>query len=581
MFGAFVKSLTTPLVVVCVCFCFCSAMASSDRQKVGQSVIDLQKDKKTSTLSTHVDGRDLAIQLTNLNTNINGWYLLELNGEMFNLQNPNVDSVQLRLSEQFKEGLIIENTKDGSSFQCPLWKSKGSSPFLSGEKSFDGVRSDPYFEICNGAVFVRNNARGFKTNKEWVVSRLRNLGTFGEGIINLYKNIEEDADLDNPDAAFSRGAGGSVTPAGLLPAEIDSAQKDESYTTEKLGIEIPGNPGVLRAGAWYPTLNYPGVYVSLIKPKLVSQEILSGSRDQGLTGRVGKFDGEENKALTYLVAYDLSLYEMGWSHGTELPGTGWSERANKRFKEDNPLGPDGFDKFEPLNFPGHVNPAYWSRTVATLSAGFQRMHSAFKHGPLSETRNGNHYGLMEDGVVLSTIMPELATVIVYKNGRTEIKTWTEADNQLLPTIRYIRQNGVPLIERGPNGAGVPGLWVNKWGEGNWSGSADAKLRSARGAACLINKDGHAYFVYAYFSSVTPNAMARVLQAYSCEYAIHLDMNSPIHAYLANFIRQDINGEVHFRVEPLMKDMSVANPQGLPRYVVTPDYRDFFYIMKRP
>ena len=63
-----------------------------------------------------------------------------------------------------------------------------------------------------------------------------------------------------------------------------------------------------------------------------------------------------------------------------------------------------------------------------------------------------------------------------------MKTWTEEDNALLPSLLFARQNGVPLLEFDPaTGAGVPGDRVNKWGPGNWSGigrgrAADAARR---------------------------------------------------------------------------------------------------------
>ena len=60
--------------------------------------------------------------------------------------------------------------------------------------------------------------------------------------------------------------------------------------------------------------------------------------------------------------------------------------------------------------------------------------------------HGSHYGFIENGVVFSKLQPGLATIFVLDDGSVEMKTWTEADNKLLPGIKHARQNGVPVIE---------------------------------------------------------------------------------------------------------------------------------------
>ena len=57
-------------------------------------------------------------------------------------------------------------------------------------------------------------------------------------------------------------------------------------------------------------------------------------------------------------------------------------------------------------------------------------------------------------------------MISLDDGTLDAKTWTEADNALLPRIRFARQNGVALIES----EGVPGTLVSRWGPGNWAGN---------------------------------------------------------------------------------------------------------------
>jgi hypothetical protein len=183
---------------------------------------------------------------------------------------------------------------------------------------------------------------------------------------------------------------------------------------------------------------------------------------------------------------------------------------------------------------------------------------------------------MENGVLMSTIVPNLATFIMYNDGKVDMKTWTPEDNKNLNLIKDIRQNGVPLIDNNE-----PGLYVKNWGAGNWSGSAEAKLKTPRTSACLYKKEDKNFLIISYFSTHTPSSMARVLQSYQCNYAIHLDMNHPKFAYAALFT-QDTNG--NFDIEHLHESMQgedvKVNGHTAPRSILTPTYKDFFTIFKK-
>ena len=77
-------------------------------------------------------------------------------------------------------------------------------------------------------------------------------------------------------------------------------------------------------------------------------------------------------------------------------------------------------------------------------------------------------------------------------------------------------------------------------------------------------------------------MARVFQAYDCDYAMLLDMNSPELTYLAVY-KQNANGD---GLEPmhLNRYMAESDPWGdngrIPRFVGFADNRDFFYILRK-
>ncbi len=202
-------------------------------------------------------------------------------------------------------------------------------------------------------------------------------------------------------------------------------------------------------------------------------------------------------------------------------------------------GPDGIDRIAPLVATGLVSPADAAKTVATFTGGFKREHGAFKYGDLAQKNHGSHYGFIEKGVVFSKLQPGLATILVLDNGQIEMKTWAESDNALLPKIKDARQNGVALVEFDEaSHSPIPGALVNRWGPGNWSGSEDMKLRTIRAGAALQQHGGRSYLIYAVFSDATPSAMARVFQAYQCQYALLLDMNALEleHTYLAVYRR---------------------------------------------
>ena len=92
--------------------------------------------------------------------------------------------------------------------------------------------------------------------------------------------------------------------------------------------------------------------------------------------------------------------------------------------------------------------------------------------------------------------------------------------------------------------------------------------------------GKRFLIYAVFSDATPSAMARIFQAYRCDYAMLLDMNALEHTYLALYRR---TGPQMF-VDHLLKGMSELDKSAagevVPRFLGYPDNRDFFYVMRR-
>src|SRR5690606_1834854 len=112
-------------------------------------------------------------------------------------------------------------------------------------------------------------------------------------------------------------------PQKPIPAALDPSYEDKSITPEQVGInlgDVNGKP--LSVGKWYETKFNRHVYFSAIEPKMVSKEILETHTD-----RVTKFDGTEDNAVTYLVAFDLTRYRLGFTVGTDHPSLEWSDRT--------------------------------------------------------------------------------------------------------------------------------------------------------------------------------------------------------------------------------------------------------------
>lgn len=247
-------------------------------------------------------------------------------------------------------------------------------------------------------------------------------------------------------------------------------------------------------------------------------------------GRLPALDEVESGSLAFLLAFDLDTYSLGFTVGSDHPRVGWSERSLPAARDGRP-GPDGFSTVEPLARTGVLTPSETARVVATFTAGFKRSHGAFKSGPLATANRGSHYGFIEQGVVLSSLQPGLSTVLVTNDGGVDIRVWAEGDTT--DDVAFARQNGVPLVQPGASGP-EPGPLVPQWGAGNWSGSADEKLRSLRAGACFIDAGDRRFLVYGWFSTATPSGMARIFLAAGCRDALLLDMNALEHTYAAQY-----------------------------------------------
>lgn len=554
----------------------CLALTAA-QHAVAATVIDIQPFEQTATVefADPAGGRGTAT-LVNLNPQINAWYVLTLKLDAtgapvdYHLENPAPLHQRLGLDPTAPYGLSVRTDKGES--HCPLSRS--------GVRALEEARrsGSSYAPLCDGRLYLRNPSTGYRRPLELATDFLRDHVWGGEKIITIVKEtITSDAFLEVA-AGPASGAAADGDSSGPAQAIIDAAQDGLRPVPAGLGIDLDlPSAGQLSFGRWYGAKAAPrGVFVSVMQPGALSSELLSTHRE-----RVRPLDAVESKALAYLIAFDLAAFRVGYEVGTDHPRVGWSPRVLPQMRDDSTPGPDGFDSVAPLVPTGIVSPALVSRTVAAFTGGFKRDHGSFRYGELALRNRGTHYGWVQHGVVFSTLQADLATLVVRGDGTLGMQTWRTAEPRALEGIAHARQNGVPLIEPDPSsGEPAPGALVGNWGAGNWSGSAEGSLRTVRGGVCLQSTESREFLIYAYFSSATPSAMARVFQGYQCRYAMQLDMNALEHTYLALYTPGESGVDWQHLVHGMEAVDRTVGGQAIPRFIGYPDNRDFFYVVKR-
>ncbi len=540
-------------------------------------ILELQSARQSDSLvvATEDGGRGEAI-LENLNPNINSWFLLTLrwrDGDapvVYHLENPLPETQRVALDPAHADGLVI--IEGEQSTPCTLWRRR------QGNRLELAHNSQPIFaSLCDGKLLVRRKPAGHRTRLEQVTDLLRDRIWGGEKLVGLVKqSLYRDAFLERGEASDESECL-APSPEAPLRAKLGANFVDQGVIPRNLDIKVAASNQALTLGCWYPVQGQSGVQLSVIEPRAIAPEILASDRI-----KVRPLDSVENSALTYLVAFDLSQLELGFELGTDHPRLNWSDRTLETVRDPRLPGPDGFDDPGPLITTGSISADQAARTVATFTGGFKRSHSAFHYGDLANRNHGSHYGFLSHGVLFSRLQPGLSTLYARDDGRVEMKTWHEQDDDnLLPRLRHARQNGVPLLEYNPQSqASHPGEFVARWGRGNWSGSAEGKLRTLRAGACIQETPQRRFLIYGWFSSATPSAMTRVFQAYGCRDAMMLDMNALEHTYLALYSVDQEQIVVQHLIDDMIEVDQRVGDTFTPRFIGYADNRDFFYLMRK-
>jgi hypothetical protein len=546
------------------------------QEDVPKSIVELQPFRTTTSAEFQMTADRGVATLINLNPRVNAWFLLTLRfgaggrSLSYHVENPRPNTQTLALSAQ---GDGIRIVVDGRAIECALWPGGQASVLQQAQHS-----ELPYAPLCADRLYLRNVVSGTFTHLERVTNFLRDHVWGGEQIVGFVKQeFFADAFLEKGGAERASRPVERTASAGAPPLpQIDATFAQRAAVPEHLGIDLGQGPAGLLLGQWYAIRDGAGMFISVIQPEAIGAHV---SRQE--SRRVNELDAVEAAAVDYMVAIDLSQFDLGFALGTDHPRVEWSDRVLESARNPKLLGPDGIGSVAPLVVNGMVNPPTVERAAAAFAGGFKREHGAFRYGPLALRNHGSHYGFIEQGVIFSKLQPGLATIFVDDNGAVQMKTWTPADDAELPHIKDARQNGVPLIEYDEKTAiSSPGPLVNSWGAGNWSGSSEEHLRTLRAGACLLVSGTSRFLIYGYFSTATPSAMARVFQAYGCRYAMHLDMNALEHTYFAVYAHK--NGMI--AVQHLIEGMAEVDRKGgdelAPRFLSFPDDRDFFYLTRK-
>lgn len=537
-----------------------------------KSILELQPFRQEEQAASSPSG--VPIRLIALNPQSNAWFLLAIgSGEgkavaRYHIENPDPRLHEIHLSARPPVALVISGN-DGD-VRCEPWTGYPTA--------LDSARASglAYAPLCGGRLYLRNPVAGTRTTLERTTDYLRDHVWKGDQIVGFVRDtFFRDSFVESGKGVAADGTAPETQ--GPTPAAIAPSYAGQAVIPADFGLGLAGAPsGRMTLGRWYPVADMPGIHASVILPKAISDQVLHGP------GKTNPLDQVEAGAFDYMVAFDLSRFDLHFTLGTDHPRLGWSPRPPAAARDSGLPGPDGVRTAEPLARTGMVSPALARRTVATFAAGFKREHGAFKWGELSTRNHGSHYGFIEQGVIFSKLQPGLATLFVLDDGSVDMKTWAQQDDRLLSRTRFARQNGVALLEPGPlNGETVPGPLVTQWGPGNWSGSADMQLRTLRAGACLQESRDKRFLIYGYFSTATPSAMARTFQAFDCHYAMQLDMNALEHTYLALYVRRGDEVQIQHLV-PGMSAVDQTGPDGklIPRFIGFPDNRDFFYLTRK-
>lgn len=165
--------------------------------------------------------------------------------------------------------------------------------------------------------------------------------------------------------------------------------------------------------------------------------------------------------------------------------------------------------------PGQADPGrlpLWSTKTSIVNSSATGLMAAFNGGFKIKDSRGGYY---ENGNTVGTLTPGAASLVVYRNGQTDIGTWG-SDVTMTPDVVSVRQNLQLLIQ---NGQLTKNLDVAV--RANWGATVGASTNVWR-SGIGITSSGN--LVYAAGDALSAKTLATLLQRAGAVRAMQLDIN---------------------------------------------------------
>jgi Phosphodiester glycosidase len=352
----------------------------------------------------------------------------------------------------------------------------------------------------------------------------------------------------------------AIAAVSWLPAVTGSRNLSVTIASVEWLRSHGGNPIVTQIENWYYTLNEPekggptltslprvgvgavegegsaGASQAAYTPPDVNPLIHPALKGEGVWKKAGAGVGARPPAL-------LTTFRSDPEYPQFVAGVAWLDSARTELA----YVPGLAEPPEPLEDrgSGEVPPNLRRRLVATFNGGF----------PL-ETSNA---GLIYRGKVKETMVNGIATIVRYRDGRTDVVKWNHGPDAPA-NVWFAKQNLPLIIDEGklnPNLSDGP-----EWGE-----TVNNAVRVWRSG---LGIDAHGNLMYAAANYQTVESLAKVLKRAGAVRALELDIN------------EDWTSFIGYR-HPDAREPSNLLPEMYrsPERYLVPDERDFFAVYLKP
>ena len=172
--------------------------------------------------------------------------------------------------------------------------------------------------------------------------------------------------------------------------------------------------------------------------------------------------------------------------------------------------------------PGLTDPgklSLWTQKPSIVNSTSTGLVAAFNSGFKIKDARGGYY---DNSHTVGTLMPGAASLVVYRNGTTDIGVWG-SDVTMTPDVVSVRQNLQPLIENGQLATNLDAAVKANWG--TTVGASTNVWRS--GIGITVNGD----LVYIVGDALSARTLATLLLNAGAVRAMQLDINKSWISYM--------------------------------------------------